>query len=139
MSKQLTTSSMAGTGRCLTAMPTSSTSPTNGGASFTDIGPLNPGPGNGNFLGGDPGVNCSDASTFYFSQIFDYTDSSSNNLFAAIAVNKSHDGGKTWGDPVAAISKDGFSHLLDNACSTIDPSHKRRVFGTSPDFRSTLA
>jgi len=111
---------------------------TNGGASFTDIGPLNPGPGNGNFLGGDPGVNCSDASTFYFSQIFDYTDSSSNNLFAAIAVNKSHDGGKTWGDPVAAISKDGFSHLLDKPWSTIDPSHKRRIFVSYTDFDFTF-
>src|ERR1700738_1257221 len=64
---------------------------TNGGASFTDIGPINPGTGNGNFLGGAPVVNCSDANTFYFSQIFDYADSSSQP-FAAISVNKSHDG-----------------------------------------------
>jgi len=105
---------------------------TNGGASFTDAGPVNPGPGNGNFLGGDPGVNCSDANTFYYSQIFDYTDSSSN-FFAAIAVNKSTDGGKTWGDPVAAISKDG-SHLLDKPWSTIDPSNKSRIFVSYTDF-----
>jgi hypothetical protein len=104
----------------------------NGGASFTDGGPINPGPGNGNFLGGDPGVNCSDASTFYYSQIFDYTDSNSN-FFAAISVNKSTDGGKTWGDPVAAISKDGF-HLLDKPWSTIDPSNKSRIFVSYTDF-----
>jgi hypothetical protein len=106
---------------------------TNGGASFTDIGPVNPGPGNGNFLGGDPGVNCSDASTFYYSQIFDYTDSSSNPL-AAVSMSKSHDGGKTWGDPVATISKDGFSHLLDKPWSTIDPSNKSRIFVSYTDF-----
>src|SRR5438270_905623 len=33
---------------------------TDGGMSFTDIGPLNPGPVTFNFLGGDPGVNCAD-------------------------------------------------------------------------------
>jgi hypothetical protein len=110
---------------------------TNGGASFTDIGPLNPGPGNGNFLGGDPGVNCSDASTFYYSQIFDYTDSTSTP-FAAISVNKSTDGGKTWGDPVATISKNGFSHLLDKPWSTIDPSNKSRIFVSYTDFDFTF-
>jgi hypothetical protein len=105
---------------------------TNGGASFTDVGPINPGPGNGNFLGGDPGVNCSDANTFYYSQIFDYTDSSFN-FFGAISVNKSTDGGKTWGDPIPAISKDG-SHLLDKPWSTIDPSNKSRIFVSYTDF-----
>ena len=40
---------------------------TNGGASFTDIGPINPGPTTYNFLGGDPVVNCADANTFYYS------------------------------------------------------------------------
>jgi hypothetical protein len=105
---------------------------TNGGGSFTDIGPINPGTGNGNLLGGDPGVNCSDANTFYFSQIFDYTDSSSN-LVAAISVNKSNDGGQTWDDPVAAISKSGFDHILDKPWSTIDPSHKSRIYVSYTD------
>jgi hypothetical protein len=105
---------------------------TNGGASFTDVGPINPGSGNGNFLGGDPGVNCSDANTFYYSQIFDYSDSN-GNFFGAIGVNKSTDGGKIWGDPVPAISKD-FSHLLDKPWSTIDPSNKSRIFVSYTDF-----
>src|ERR1700730_11669401 len=104
----------------------------NGGASFTDGGTINPGPGNGNFLGGDPGVNCSDANTFFYSQIFDYTDSN-GNFFGAIGVNKSTDGGKTWGDPVPAISKDG-SHLLDKPWSTIDPSNTSRMFVSYTDF-----
>src|SRR5579864_2930498 len=84
----------------------------NGGASFTDIGPVNPGPGLGNFLGGDPVINCADASTFFYSQIFDYTDASSTP-WAAIALNTSTDGGKSWGDPVAAVAKNNFYHLLD--------------------------
>jgi hypothetical protein len=105
----------------------------NGGASFTDGGPINPGPGLGNFLAGDPGVNCSDANTFYYSQIFAFTDSSFNP-FTAVAVNKSTDGGKTWGDPVAAIAKDGFSHSLDKPWSTIDPSNPKRMFVSYTDF-----
>lgn len=110
----------------------------NGGASFTDGGPINPGPGDGNFLGGDPGVNCSDANTFYYSQIFDYTDSSFNP-FAAVSVNKSTDGGKTWGDPVAAVAKDGFSHSLDKPWSTIDPSNPKRMFVSYTDFDFTFS
>ncbi len=106
---------------------------TDGGATFTDIGPINPGSTTFNFLGGDPGINCADANTFYYSQIFDYDDSS-GNPWAAISVNTSTDGGKTWGDPVAAISKSGFYHLLDKPWSTIDPSNPKRIFVSYTDF-----
>ena len=106
---------------------------TDGGATFTDIGPINPGSNTYNFLGGDPGLNCADANTFYYSQIFDYYDSS-NNPWAAIAVNTSTDGGKTWGDPVPAISKSGLYHLLDKPWSTIDPSNPKRMFVSYTDF-----
>jgi hypothetical protein len=109
---------------------------TNGGASFTDIGPINPGPNTYNFLGGDPGVNCADAHTFYYSQIFDYYDSSFNP-WAAISVNTSTDGGKIWGDPVAAISKSAYYHLLDKPWSTIDPSNHKRMFVSYTDFDYT--
>ncbi len=111
---------------------------TNGGASFTDIGPVNPGPGNGNFLGGDPGINCTDSNTFYYSQIFDYTDSN-GNPWAAVSINKSTDGGKSWGDPVAAISKSAFSHGLDKPWSTIDPSNPKRMFVSYTDFDATFS
>ena len=110
----------------------------NGGASFTDGGPINPGSNLYNFLGGDPGVNCADANTFYYSQIFDYYDSSFNP-FAAISWSTSTDGGKTWGDPVPAISKSGFYHLLDKPWSTIDPSNHKRVFVSYTDFDFTFS
>ncbi len=106
---------------------------TNEGASFTDIGPINPGSNNFNFLGGDPVVNCTDSNTFYFTQIFDYLDASQNS-WAAIAVNKSTDGGKTWGDPVAAIAKSSVGHVLDKPWSTIDPSNHKRIFVSYTDF-----
>ncbi|HET6175756.1 MAG TPA: hypothetical protein VFE61_02410 [Candidatus Sulfotelmatobacter sp.] len=106
---------------------------TDGGATFHDIGPINPGPNDFNFLGGDPGLNCADAHTFYYTQIFDYDDASLNP-FAAIAINTSTDGGKTWGDPQAAVSKSGFEHLLDKPWSTIDPSNHKRIFVSYTDF-----
>jgi hypothetical protein len=105
----------------------------NGGASFTDGGPVNPGPGLGNFLGGDPGVNCSDANTFYFSQIFDFVDSS-GNPWSAVSVNKSTNAGKAWGDPVPAVQKSAFTHILDKPWSTIDPSNPSNIFVSYTDF-----
>lgn len=106
---------------------------TDGGATFTDIGPVNPGSANGNFLGGDPVINCANENTFYFSQIFDFVDSN-GNPFAAVAVNKSTDGGRSWGDPVAAIAKDGTTHLLDKPWSTIDPASPKHIFVSYTDF-----
>ncbi len=106
---------------------------TDGGASFSDIGPINPGSNLYNFLGGDPGVNCADANTFYYTQIFDYYDSSFNP-YAAISINTSTDGGKTWSDPVPAISKSGYEHLLDKPWSTIDPSNHKRIYVSYTDF-----
>jgi len=106
---------------------------TNGGMSFTDIGPINPGTNNYNFLGGDPMVNCAAANTFYFTQIFDYYDASFNP-YAAIAINTSTDGGKSWGDPLAAISKSGYYHLLDKPWSTIDPSNHSHIIVSYTDF-----
>jgi len=111
---------------------------TNGGTSFTDVGPMNPGTNDGNFLGGDPGVTCSDPDTFYFSQIFDFSDTS-GNFFAAIAVNQSTDGGKTWDDPISAIAKDGSTHLLDKPWSTIDPTNPKRIFVSYTDFDFTFS
>ena len=111
---------------------------TNGGASFTDIGPVNPGPNIYNFLGGDPGINCADANTFFYSQIFDYYDSSLNP-WAAIALNTSTDGGKSWGDPVAAVAKSAFYHVLDKPWSTVDPSNHKRIFVSYTDFDFTFS
>jgi len=109
---------------------------TNGGQSFIDVGPINPGANTYNFLGGDPGVNCADANTFYYTQIFDYYDSNFNP-FAAISINTSTDGGKSWGDPIPAIAKSGFEHTLDKPWSTIDPSNHKRIFVSYTDFDSS--
>ena len=106
---------------------------TDGGATFTDIGPVNPGPEIYNLVVGDPGVNCADSNTFYYTQIFDYFDNSLNP-FAAVSINTSTDGGKTWGDPVAAVAKNGNDHMLDKPWSTIDPSNHKNIFVSYTDF-----
>jgi hypothetical protein len=75
---------------------------TDGGNSFHDIGYINPGSNVNNFLGGDPVVNCTDANTFYYSQI-----GSSGTLDAPASViflSKSTDAGFTWQDPIPAVS-----------------------------------
>ncbi len=109
---------------------------TDGGESFTDIGPMNPGPDKSSFLAGDPVVTCANPSTFHYTQIFTY-DTPSGSPRAAVALSTSTDGGMTWGDPVAAISKDGSVHLLDKPWSTIDPSDHHHIFISYTDFDST--
>src|ERR1700739_925081 len=103
-----------------------------GGETFKDIGPINPGPNQYNFLGGDPVVTCANPDTFYYTQIFAY-DTPGGNPMAAVAISTSTDSGANWGDPVAAISKNGLYHLLDKPWSTIDPSNHHHIFVSSPD------
>lgn len=110
---------------------------TDGGRSFADAGPVNPGPTIYNFLGGDPVVTCADVHTFYVTQTFLYDDASLNP-WAAIAFNTSTDGGKTWNDPVAAIAKSGTTHVLDKPWSTIDPSNHKRILVSYTDFDFTM-
>lgn len=105
----------------------------NGGASFKDVGPMNPGANVNNFIVGDPVVNCVDSSTFYYSQIFDTADSN-GNFIASIALSKSTDGGNSWGEPGLTASKDGFEHALDKSWSAIDPSNPQRIYVSYTDF-----
>ncbi len=105
---------------------------TDGGFSFRDIGYINPGPNVSNFLAGDPVVNCTNATTFYYSQI-----GSSGTVSAPTSVvfmSKSTDGGFTWDDPVSAISKDGSTHSLDKDWSAIEPNHPNDIYVSYTDF-----
>src|SRR5215471_10235554 len=75
-----------------------------GGKTFQDIGFINPGPNFSNFLLGDPVLSCTDSSTFYFTQLMTFVDST-NIPQSAVVISKSTDGGNTWGDPVIAANK----------------------------------
>ena len=109
----------------------------NGGRSFKDLGYLNPGSNTFNFLEGDPVVNCSSASHFYYSSLLEtaVTDSSGNlQAITAVSVSSSFTGGVTWGNPVIAIGKDGFTHFIDKPWSTLDPTNAQRIYVTYTDF-----
>jgi hypothetical protein len=112
------------------------------GMSFKDIGFMNPGSDFSNFIIGDPVLTCTNPSTFYYTQLFSFGDFSSP--FTAVAISKSTDGGNTWADPVAAVSKNATAvgvpgHFLDKSWSAIDPSNPSRIFVSYTDFDSTLS
>jgi len=105
-----------------------------GGQTFRDIGPINPGPNPMNFLAGDPVVNCAGAHTTYFSQVFETGSITPFLLQTGVAVSKSTDGGATWVNPVAAVLKDGTTHFIDKPWSALDPSNAKHLFITYTDF-----
>jgi hypothetical protein len=104
-----------------------------GGATFTDGGPFDPGPGLGNFAFGDPVVTCGNTNTFYFTELFDYSDSNFNP-FTAIGIHTSTDGGQTFGPPTPAVTKSGYTHSLDKPWSTVDPSNPKKIYVSYTDF-----
>jgi hypothetical protein len=106
---------------------------TDQGHEFQDLGFVNPGSNPANFLLGDPVLGCADASTFRYAQLFETADFLGNPL-TDIAVSTSSDGGATWADPVAAVSKDGFTHFLDKDWMAVDPTDTSRLFVTYTDF-----
>jgi hypothetical protein len=110
---------------------------TDAGSTFRDIGYINPGSNPNNFLLGDPVVNCTDANTFYYSQV-----ALSGTLDAptsVVVLSKSTDGGFTWGDPAPAVSKDGLTHFLDKDWSAVDPKNPQNIYVsyTDIDFTNT--
>lgn len=110
----------------------------NEGASFKALDYLNPGPNPVGFLGGDPVVVCSNSSLFYYSSLYSTADPSGNPL-SAISVSTSQSGGLSWGAPVVAAAKDGFTHTLDKDWLAIDPKHPNFLYVTYTDFDSSFA
>ena len=73
------------------------------GKTFQDMGFINPGSNFDNVLAGDPVVTCVPATgestpVFYYTQIF--ATGPVNAPVAAIAINKSTNGGAAWGAPI---------------------------------------
>jgi len=105
---------------------------TNAGASYSDLGFLNPGSNPANFLGGDPVLGCSSADTFHYASIF--LTEESDTPISAISVSTSLDGGATFADPVIAAGKDAFTHFLDKPWFAVDPNSPNRLYVTYTDF-----
>jgi len=106
---------------------------TDNGRTFTDIGLMNPGTDPVNFIAGDPVVACTSPTRFYYSSIFASFEDAAGNFFNGVAVNVSDDGGKTWGPPIAALSKD-FNHGIDKPWMAADPTDARKLYVTYTDF-----
>jgi DNA-binding transcriptional regulator of glucitol operon len=99
---------------------------TDGGKTFTDEGYLNAGPSLSNFLVGDPVAVCTDENTFYQSSIFE-------TVTTGASVSKSTDGGRTFADPVQAVSKDPSFHFIDKPWMAADPSNPKKLYVTYTD------
>jgi hypothetical protein len=100
---------------------------TDQGGSFTDRGFLPPGPV-GNLLRGDPVLSCTDPFTFYVASVLLRPGAS------AISVSQSTDGGATFGDPIAAASKDAVTHSLDKPWMAVDPTAPHSIYVTYTDI-----
>lgn len=109
-----------------------------GGESFRDLGAMPPA-GNGtnvfnaDVLAGDPSVACADPNNFYYTQTYFPFNPTTNQLENLIALSSSHDGGRTWGDPVAVVSpaRDSLGFVLDTfgfSQVAVDPSNRKRVY-----------
>lgn len=105
----------------------------NGGKTFKDLGPTPAGSNPANFVIGDPLIGCSDSQTFYYGQLFATADSNGNPL-TALAFSTSTDGGDTWSDPVASVTKDGFTHSIDKDWMAVDPSNPKNIYMSYTDF-----
>jgi hypothetical protein len=117
------------------------------GNSFVGLPFLNPGPavnpGSPFFdseLSGDPVVVCSDPQHFAYASIQEQipVDSDGNVIaaFTEMAVNRSSDGGVTWGDPVTVVQKDLNSHFLDKEWLAFDPQNPKKLYVTYTDFQA---
>jgi hypothetical protein len=106
---------------------------TDGGATFTDLGYLNPGANIFNFLEGDPVVTCTDQNTFYQSSILETVSSSFAPLTGA-SVSRSTDGGQTFTDPVAVVLKDAYTHFIDKPWMAVDHSNPNKLYATYTDI-----
>jgi len=104
-----------------------------GGKTFKDLGPTPAGANPFNFVIGDPLIGCSDSQTFYYSQLFATADSNGNPL-TALAFSTSSDGGNTWSDPVASVTKDGFAHGIDKDWMAVDPNNPKNIYVSYTDF-----
>ncbi len=109
---------------------------TNGGARFTDMGVVPPSPTETNI--GDPGLVVDRQGRFYSSCVaFDYT--LPGPFQYRIAIQKSTDGGMTWGHPVYAppFTPGSFTDKDFIAVDTSDRPTSGNVYVTWTDFAST--
>jgi hypothetical protein len=106
-----------------------------GGMSFTDIGALNPGIGIGDFIEGDPVVACTSNRRFLYTNLFATSTTTVPRMpLTAVSLSTSTNSGRTWSNPVAAVSKSALTHFLDKDWMTVDPGSPLRTYVSYTDF-----
>jgi hypothetical protein len=100
------------------------------GSRFTYMGtPLAP-TGFYQSLLGAPTLACADNATFFYSAIWSDTQA----IVSGIAIGKSTDGGIIFGPPSLAVSKNGWTNILDHDWLAIDPNNHSAMYLTYADL-----
>src|ERR1700719_331641 len=82
-------------------------------ARFIDLGFLTPECSPNNALLGNPVVTCSNPKNFQYASILNTTTPDGLNPIMGPSVSLSTDSGKSWRDPLQAVSVDGTTELVD--------------------------
>lgn len=89
-------------------------------------------------LSGDPVVVARNINIFYFVSLATNTPKVScaggAGSCSDISIQRSTDGGATWGGAIPAASKDGSTHFLDKPWATLDRSNPATMYITYTDF-----
>ena len=78
---------------------------------------------------GDPSLVCTSQSNFYYAA----TWWDGENVLTGVALAASTNGGKSYAQPVVAISKNGFTHEIVKDSLAIDPANTSQMYITYVD------
>jgi len=101
----------------------------NKGSSYSYNGPPSPPADVYQMIVGDPSLVCTNQSDFYYAA----TWWDGENVLTGIALATSTNGGKSYAQPVVAISKDGFTHEIVKDSLAIDPANTSQMYITYVD------
>ncbi len=79
---------------------------------------------------GEPSLACADSANFYYASVW----SDNAQVLSGVAVAKSVDGGNTFAPPAVAISKSGYTHILDHDWIAIDHVNPSNLYVTYLDL-----
>ena len=100
------------------------------GTSFKDLGALTPGTFYANALLGDPVVTCSSPTHFQYASILNTLAADGFTPLIGPSVSFSTNGGKTWTEPLQAVSLDGSTELADKPSMAVDPANPHHMYLT---------
>ena len=100
------------------------------GTSFKDLGALTPGTFYANALLGDPFVTCSSPTHFQYASILNTLAADGFTPLIGPSVSFSTNGGKTWTEPLQAVSLDGSTELADKPSMAVDPANPHHMYLT---------